>query len=396
MSAAVLLLAIGLVLAVTGATAAAAVAGEGRRELARAANRRLRGGAPAAAWLGQVGGLLAAAGALAALGVVLLGVAFPAVVSGFAGATLAALLVVFGVPVLLLVGFLLPRRLARAGGGSLAHAAVPLLGGALRVLGPVLPAGRRGTDPVALTREAMAAGLGVDRELALAGGVMTFTERPVREVMTPRTEVVAVPESAGRGELLLAFAQSGYSRLPVYRGSLDEIVGVLHAFDLFTGGDAPPVLHPVTHTPMTRSCGDLLLEMQRERRHLAVALDEYGGTAGVVTLEDLLTALVGEIFDEDEGSAEQAAAGTEAVFEADGGTPLDALAVRFGVVLPEGRATTVAGLLAELLGRIPQAGERFALRGLEFDVVQASPARIERVLVRPGPVTVHPLDRGLP
>jgi CBS domain containing-hemolysin-like protein len=389
-----LVLLLGLTLTTIGATAGAALVAEGRRELARAANRRLRGGEPPAPWLCEAELFLAAAGALTALGVVLLGSAVPAVVTGFAGAALAALLVFVGVPVLLLIAYLAPRWVARTAGGHSARVALPVIAPLARLLGPVLPAGRHGNDPAALIREAMAGGIGVDRELALAGGVMTFTERPVRQVMTPRTEIIAVPEDASRGDILRTFGESGFSRVPMYRGSLDEVVGVLHAFDLFTHGEEALPLHGVTYTPETRSCGDLLLEMQRERKHLAVALDEYGGTAGIVTLEDLLTALVGEIFDEDDHAPTAGAA--EEVFEADGTAPLHELATRFSVPMPEGPATTLAGLLAELAGRIPRAGERFTWRGLEFDVTRATPARVERVLIRPGPVPIHPLDQGLP
>ena len=386
-----LLFIIGLILTMGGATAGAALVGEGRRELARAADRRLRGGRPPARWLSEAELYLGTAAALTALGVVLLGSAFPAIVTGFAGAALAAVLVFVGVPALLLLGYLAPRWVARVSGGGSASVALPLITPFTRILSPLLPAARHGGDPAALVREALAAGMSVDRELALAGGVMTFAERPVREVMTPRTDVVAVPEDASRNDLLRVFGQSGFSRVPVYRRSLDEIVGVFHAFDLFTHGESALTLRAVTHTPGTRSCGDLLLEMQRERRHLAVVLDEFGGTAGIVTLEDLLTALVGEIFDEDEGSAREPRT-TEEVFEADGATSLEALAVRFGIALPETRATTVAGLLAELAGRIPRAGERLLFRGLEFDIVQATPARVERTLIRTAPVPTLTLD----
>ena len=392
-----LLLVLGLILTVGGATALAGLVAEGRRELARAADRRLRGGAPPAAWLAEAELYLGAAGALTALGVVLLGSAFPAVVTGFAGAALAAVLVFIGVPLLLLLGYLAPRWAARMMGGRAAVVSLPAIRPFTKLLAPVLPTSRHGGDPAALAREALAAGVAVDRELALAGGVMTFAERKVRDVMTPRTEVVAVPEDASRGDLLRVFAESGFSRVPVYRVTLDEIVGVFHAFDLFTHHEGGLTLHPVTHTPDTRSCGDLLLEMQRERRHLAVLLDEYGGTSGIVTLEDLLTALVGEIFDEDDGAGDGAApAAVAEVLEVDGGTTLDTVTTRFGITLPDTAATTVAGLLTELAGRIPHAGERLVVRGLEFDILQASPARVERVLVRQGPVTTLTLDRGTP
>jgi CBS domain containing-hemolysin-like protein len=249
----------------------------------------------------------------------------------------------------------------------------------------------------AVWREGAAAGLAADDELIMVGGVMTFTERQVREVMTPRTELVAVSEEDSLDDIAQVFAQSGYSRLPVYRGTLDEIVGMLHAFDLFKlkEGDRLPV-RPVAVAPASRTCGDLLLDMQRERRHLAVVLDEFGGTLGIVTLEDLLEQLVGEIFDEHDGHAVPESGGGTLVFEADGSTSVPAIEEHFEVTLPSSRTSTASGLLAELAGRIPQAGERFLVRGLEFDVLQASPTRVERVVIRRGPpspvVLAPPLD----
>jgi CBS domain containing-hemolysin-like protein len=220
----------------------------------------------------------------------------------------------------------------------------------------------------------------------MVGGVMTFTERPVRELMTPRTDIVAVSEDDTLGDISAVFAQSGYSRLPVYRGTLDEIVGMLHAFDLFKlkPGDPLPI-RPVANAPASRTCGNLLLDMQRERRHLAVVLDEFGGTLGIVTFEDLLEQLVGEVFDEDEGTTAQAARSGPILFEADGALPIAAIEERFEQSLPSAETSTAGGLLAELAGRIPLAGERFLIRGLEFEVLQASPTRVERVLIRRGP-----------
>jgi CBS domain containing-hemolysin-like protein len=228
-----------------------------------------------------------------------------------------------------------------------------------------------------------------DGELNMIGGVMAFTQRQVREVMTPRTEIVAVSEETALADIARVFAESGYSRIPVYRNTLDEIVGMLHAFDLLKlrPDDALPV-RPVSVAPATRSCGDLLLDMQRERRHLGVVIDEFGGTLGIVTLEDLLEQLVGEIFDEHDtgAAAEDLAAPGAGVLEVDGTASAEAIAERFDAKLPEGQATTLAGLVTELAGRIPAAGERFLVGGLEVDVLHATPARIERMLVRAGPV----------
>jgi putative hemolysin len=276
---------------------------------------------------------------------------------------------------------------------------VPVLRHWSSVLGVVLPARNadRPQELRAIWREGAAVGLTTDSELVLVGGVMTFTQRPVREVMTPRTDIVAIAEDAALDDITLVFAQSGYSRIPVYRGTLDEIIGMLHAFDLFKLrlGDPLPI-RPVAMAPASRSCGDLLLDMQRERRHLAVLLDEFGGTLGIATLEDLLEELVGEIFDEHDEGVQAPAAGSATVFETDGTTPASAVSERFGVTLPAGQASTIGGLVAELAGRIPNAGERFTLLGLEFDVVQSSPTRIERLLIRPGPAAPVPLVRAGP
>jgi len=141
-------------------------------------------------------------------------------------------------------------------------------------------------------------------------------------------------------------------------------------------------VRPVAITPASRACGDLLLDMQRERRHLAVVLDEFGGTLGIATLEDLLEELVGEIFDEHDDEVRAVPAGGPTIFETDGNLPPEALEERFGVTLPRGRSTTVGGLVVEWAGRIPNPGERFLVRGLEIDIVEASPTRIERLIIR--------------
>ncbi|MEP6473273.1 MAG: transporter associated domain-containing protein, partial [Gemmatimonadota bacterium] len=147
----------------------------------------------------------------------------------------------------------------------------------------------------------------------------------------------------------------------------------------------PLPIRPVALAPASRSCGDLLLDMQRERRHLAVVLDEFGGTLGILTFEDLLEELVGEIFDEHDEGVVPAQVAATGILEADGSTSLAAIEERFGVKLP-GTSTTIGGLLLELAGRIPVAGERFLIGELELDVLQATPARVDRLLIRPGPV----------
>jgi CBS domain containing-hemolysin-like protein len=229
-----------------------------------------------------------------------------------------------------------------------------------------------------------------EEEIVVLAGVLTFTERTVREVMTPRTEIVALDETALARDAAVLFRESGYSRLPVYRDSLDHITGMAYVFDLLKVGawERLPV-RPVLAVPATRRCADLLFDMQRERRQLAVVLDEFGGTAGMVTLEDLLEELVGEISDETDTTV--ADPGIEAdLLEVDGTVGVQEIATRFGVTLPGGRET-IGGVLATALGRIPRMGERIVLGGLEFDVLRAGPTRVDRLVVRPvtqRPVTV--------
>jgi CBS domain containing-hemolysin-like protein len=235
-------------------------------------------------------------------------------------------------------------------------------------------------------------GLPVDQELVTIGGVMAFAQRQVREVMTPRTDIVAVSETANMVEIRQLFRESGYTRLPVYRGTLDEIVGMIHAFDLFRlqAGDPLPI-RPVALAPEGRSCADLLVDMQRERRHLTIVIDEFGGTLGLATLEDLLEAMVGEIFDEDTAPLLQPYTGPGLV-EADGTTTVDQVEDLLGESLPEGHAVTLAGRLVERVGRMPVAGERFRMGGLEIDVLRASPVRVERLVIRRQPAATITLD----
>jgi len=229
-------------------------------------------------------------------------------------------------------------------------------------------------------------------EIEVVSGVLAFSDRPVRELMTPRTAIVAIPEGLAAAEMAHVFSQSGYSRYPVYRGSLDEIVGVAHTFDLLRLQPEDPVpVRPVNVVPGTQRTGDVMLAMQRGGSHLAVVLDEFGGTAGVVSFEDVLRALVAEVF---EAPAPPPGGAPARIMEFGGNAPVTALAETFGTAPAARGAQTVGGLLVQTLGRIPRPGERFILHGLEFDVLAATATHVERVAVRPGPVKATVLDRA--
>jgi CBS domain containing-hemolysin-like protein len=385
---------LGAVLTAFGATAGAALITVSRAELTRAVGRRLRGAPPLLTGLVQTDYYLTAASATTSLGVLLLGATIPGLLAGSSAPLPVVIVALVAVPLVLFAAYLVPRWLTQPRAQTVADRVIPILKPWSRILGLVLPArtATRATDLRSIWREGAAVADENDSELMMVSGVMAFSSRQVREVMTPRTDIVAIEENAPLEEIRLVFAGSGYSRIPVFRDTLDDIVGMLHAFDLFKlePGDPLPV-RPVAVTPASRSCGDLLLDMQRERRHFAVVLDEFGGTLGIATLEDLLEELVGEIFDEHDEEVRQAAPGIAAIFETDGNVSIEAVQERFGVLLPRGRSTTIGGLLVEWAGRIPNAGERFVVRGLELDVVQASPTRIERLLIRSGSVPAIPL-----
>lgn len=388
------LLFVGLLLAAIGAAGAAAMVTTARSELAEAVSRRLRGAEESFAWLEETERLVVVAMSVGALGLVLVGASSPGLLNRLTVLQLAVVILVVIVPAALGAGYVLPRWLTRTRAERVVASVRPTLAALHTVLQFVLPGGEHavseGVD--ALAREGSATGLRTGDELAMVGGVMSFAERPIRHVMTPRTEVVSVPSDAPRAEVLRVFAESGYTRLPVTNGSLDDIVGMVHAFDLFKLGDDDPLpLRPVVHAPESRNAADLLVDMQRERKHFAVVLDEFGGTAGIVTLENLLEALVGEITDEDD-ALESAPAALPELLEVDGTDPASEVADHFGVTLPEAVATSFAGLLVERLGRIPRVGERFRIATLDIDVVGATPARIERMVVRRRTPAAVPLD----
>lgn len=390
-----LLLVLGLGLAMLGAAGAAALVTTARSELAEAVSRRLRGAEVSFAWLAEREGTVVAALALSSLGVTIVGVVVPGMFDSVTLLQLALILVLVVVPATLTGAYLIPRWLTQPRAERVVASIGGLLSAARTVLQVVLPGGRHpASDGVqALAREGSASGLRPGEELAMVGGVMSFSELSVREIMTPRTDVVGVEASADHDEVLRVFTESGYTRLPVYRENLDDIVGMVHAFDLFkVARDHRIPVHPVSHAPESRGAADLLVDMQRERRHFAVVVDEFGGTAGIVTLENLLEALVGEIADEDDPVAAVPAAAPD-LLEVDGTEPVHTVAEHFGIALSASGAASFAGLLMQRIGRIPAVGERFRMSGLDIDIIAATPVRIQRMVIRPRTPAAVPIDR---
>jgi putative hemolysin len=389
-----LLVLVGAALAAFGTTVAVGAAALSRLELTRWASQRLRGAAAAGALLGTPGRVLGTANALGTLGVLLASLGMAAALGQLHPLVLAALLVLVVIPLVISATYALPRALARRWPQQAVRGLVPWVDGLGRLLAPLLPSsyGASRPDVTGLLRAGTDAELFEQDELAVLSGLLAFTERPVREIMTVRTDIVAVPEGEAAAGVVRIVAESGYSRLPVYRETLDHILGMVYVFDVLVAPSGELPVRPVVVAPASKRCADLLFEMQHQRRRFAVLLDEFGGTAGIATMDDLLNALVDAVF----GELAQVPGGLGAVpglLEVDGASPAADAVARFDVGLPAG-PETVSGLLTRLAGRIPHAGERFVLQGLEWDVLAAGPTRVDRVVVRRTPVAVTSLPRG--
>ncbi|HUU29234.1 MAG TPA: hemolysin family protein, partial [archaeon] len=214
-------------------------------------------------------------------------------------------------------------------------------------------------------------------------GVFDFSENTVREVMTPRTEIVAIQKGSTMDEIAAQVTESNYSRIPIYEESLDHIIGIVHIMDLLIHpNNEEPIIHPVIFTPETRKCDNLFSEMRQKKCHLAVVLDEYGGTAGIVSLEDLLEELVGDIHDVHDAKGSLVKIGLDRSIIVDGKTRLEELEGKIDLPATDYEVETIAGLLVSELGRIPEAGERFQLGSLRITVLEATSKRVERLRLK--------------
>lgn len=235
---------------------------------------------------------------------------------------------------------------------------------------------------------------GIKREESeLLHAVLAFGQTPVREAMVPRARMVLLPVTASFEQVEAACRDHRYSRYPVYRQHTDDIVGILHVKDLFDVSDSEEkafelarYLRPAIFVPELKRSEDLFREMRRRRFHMAVVVDESGAVAGLVTLEDLIEQIVGDIFDEhDEPAGSPERDGTSLLVE--GGYPLASLERDLGASFDDPDDETVAGFLLRKFGRIPRAGARTREGEFEFLVERASPRAIERIRILRAPAT---------
>jgi putative hemolysin len=313
--------------------------------------------------------------------------------------------VLFSTLTLFIFAEMMPKAIAAASPVAVARAAAIPLSWLTKILSPVAELCVRVTTKTlrlfgvpeqrpGLTEEELKStiNLGADEgvihrdERQLLHKVIEFGDKTVRDIMVPRTKIVALPETAGFEAVRLLLREHKFSRLPVYRGSLDNIVGILHAKDLFDLTDEeersfelPKYVDPPFLVPEFKRAEDLFREMRRRHTHMAIVVDEHGGTAGLVTIENAIEELLGQIqdeFDEERPSFEPAG---ERMFVLEGSVRLDTLEEQFGIKLPRDEAETVAGHLMLRFGRIPRKGERWKGRFADFVIEEASPTAIRRI-----------------
>ncbi|HXI43979.1 MAG TPA: hemolysin family protein [Bryobacteraceae bacterium] len=239
-------------------------------------------------------------------------------------------------------------------------------------------------------------GLIHEEDRKLIQSVVEFGDKVVREVMTPRPNMVAIPVDATLEELRQIVINEQYSRIPVYEGTIDQIIGFVHVRDMFELEEEERVrrtvrelMRPIRFVPESKPVNDLMREMQQDNTHMVIVVDEYGNTAGLATMEDLVEVILGEIRDEHEPDSDVKEDGSGG-YIVSGNFDVARLADLFEF-RPQGEieSTTVGGLVTEWLGRVPRAGESVERDGLRIDVLASDELRVEQVRMRRSQAVAH-------
>jgi putative hemolysin len=288
--------------------------------------------------------------------------------------------VVFSVPATMLVG--IANLVTRSFGGRASFA----------------PVNQAEEEILTLVEEAKETGEIEDEEKELLTSVFEFTDTVAREVMTPRVDVDAMPVTSAPEDVVKLMFDSGHSRIPLYEGTDDQIVGIVHAKDLLMAmvGDANvgvrALMRPPLFVPEGKNLHELLREMRSSRSQMAVVQDEMGGTAGIVTIEDIVEELVGDIVDEyDEAEAiePEIVRSTNGGFLVDGKTRLDDVNEMVGSSFESEEFDTIGGYVFGLFGRQPKQGETIDDEGYRFEVVETDGRRISRLHIEAGALSTH-------
>ena len=239
-----------------------------------------------------------------------------------------------------------------------------------------------------LMDEGQAKGLVSNEESDMVFGVLDLKETQVHSIMVPRIDVSSAPVDASLGTIIKLVADCGHTRIPIHKENIDHVVGILHAKDLLRlwGEDAhftipSKILREPFFVPGTRLLHDLLKEMKEKKTHLAVVTDEYGGTAGIVTIEDILEEIVGDIQDEHDNDLPLITELDEDRFLVDARLEAEKLEEFLDIKLPEGDFESVGGFIIHMLGRIPEGGETLSFEALDVTIEDADQRKINKLVV---------------
>jgi CBS domain containing-hemolysin-like protein len=240
-------------------------------------------------------------------------------------------------------------------------------------------------------------GLITRQEGELIESIFDFKDTLVREIMVPRLEMMGVEQETPLDRIIALVLECGHSRFPVFAGGIDHITGILLAKDLLVFWQTPEetwqldrVLRPAYFIPESKKISDLLRDLVERKTQIAIVIDEYGGTAGLITLEDILEEIVGEIYDEFDRLEPRLIPEADGSVLVDAGLDVEKLLDHFALPRPEGKFESVGGLLMHMLGRVPQVNDQAVVDNLELTVVSADERRAKKVRARPLPPEAEP------
>lgn len=227
-----------------------------------------------------------------------------------------------------------------------------------------------------------------EQEREMISAILALDSTVVREIMVPRTEMAAISAESSIRETIDAIIACGHSRIPVYEGTVDNIIGLLYAKDLLkswgtsdTQTQLCNLMRQPFFTPESKTLGLLLQEFKKKKVHLAIVVDEYGGVSGLVTIEDLLEQIVGDIQDEYDMEEELYTCNPDGSLTSDARLPIEELEEQFELEIERDKFDTVGGLVVHLADGIPVAGETFSGHGLEIEILDADPRKVKRVRI---------------
>jgi magnesium and cobalt transporter len=230
-------------------------------------------------------------------------------------------------------------------------------------------------------------GLISEDEGEMIQGIFSFRDTIAREIMVPRTDAVFAPSSIQLPDLIQLIMQSGHSRIPVFEENVDNVIGILHAKDLLpywdkNGFDAGTVVRRPYFIPETKKISEVLKDLRHNKSHMAIVIDEYGGTAGILTLEDIIEEIIGDVMDEYDAEVKSITEHDDGSISVNARMNVEELEDYLGFDLPEGDFESVGGFVISLTGRVPSIGERVVFRDFEVVIEASNSRKIDQVRIR--------------